>query len=73
MLLEQALALSSVERELLVDELKASLGDHEPSAEWAAAWTAECDRRMADMDAGRTKPVLWEEVEERLFNRANAR
>lgn len=31
-------------------------------SEWEAAWTDECDRRMADLEAGRTKLVSWEEI-----------
>jgi putative addiction module component (TIGR02574 family) len=32
-----------------------------------AAWMNEARRRMADLDAGRTKAVPWSEVRERLF------
>jgi len=34
--------------------------------EWEAAWAAEAERRMADIDAGRTKMIPAEEVMARL-------
>ena len=34
--------------------------------EWEAAWIAECERRVADLDAGRTKLIPAEEVMARM-------
>lgn len=59
----QALKLSTKERSELVQRLLVSL-DGEPAGtpeEIAKAWEDEITRRVADMDAGRTK---WNSLEE---------
>ncbi len=33
-----------------------------PADEWEAEWLAEVERREADVDAGRSKLVSWEEI-----------
>ena len=56
-LIAQALALTPVEREVLIRRLVISLdGDPEDTPEAIAkAWDDEIARRVADMDAGRTQ------------------
>ena len=56
-LIAQALALTPVEREVLIRRLVISLdGDPEDTPEAIAkAWDDEIARRVADMDAGRTE------------------
>ncbi|MDV3238231.1 MAG: addiction module protein [Gammaproteobacteria bacterium] len=67
----QALKLSTKERSELVQRLIVSL-DGEPEGtpeEIAKAWEDEIARRVADMDAGRTK---WNSLEE-VMTEARAR
>jgi putative addiction module component (TIGR02574 family) len=53
-LLKEAMQLSSDERELLAIELFASL-EKEPG--YDEAWEAEIERRIADLESGRTRPI----------------
>jgi putative addiction module component (TIGR02574 family) len=64
--------LSERERATLAGLLIESLeGDPDPDVE--AAWLAEIERRVADVDSGRVKTIPWEEVRRRLLDRLNAR
>jgi putative addiction module component (TIGR02574 family) len=64
-ILADALRLSADVRAQLAAELLASLdGPSDPDAE--AAWQAEIQRRVADLDAGRTKLEPWEDVKRRI-------
>ncbi len=50
------------------DELRVMLdrfdGEAELSQEeWEEAWGAECERRLADFDAGRTQATTWEAIQ----------
>ena len=67
----QALQLPPQQRSELIHSLIASLdGPMEDSPEAIAkAWDDEIDRRVADMDAGRTKWIPADEA----FDRINAR
>jgi putative addiction module component (TIGR02574 family) len=38
-----------------------------------AAWAAEIDRRVAELEAGTVKGIPWEEVRQRLLHRRNER
>lgn len=70
-LASEAMQLSLAERRLLLRKLAISL-DNEPddTAEAIAqAWDEEIDRRIDDMDAGRTKWISGDEA----FDRINAR
>jgi putative addiction module component (TIGR02574 family) len=61
-LLEKALALSTQDRGVLIDQLIASLDD-EPSDEGVeAAWDEEIKRREEDIRLGRVKTIPWEQV-----------
>jgi putative addiction module component (TIGR02574 family) len=53
---------------LLIESLEA---DSESDVE--AAWSAEIERRVADIDSGSVKTIPWEEVRQRLLDRLNAR
>lgn len=70
----EALQLSLPERELLIHRLIVSLeGEPEDSPEAIAkAWDEEITRRVADMDAGRTKWIPADEVMSRLRAKVHA-
>ena len=63
-LLERALALSIEEQEALADSLISNLGGKiDEGVE--AAWHAEIERRIAELDSGRVETVPWGEVRRR--------
>lgn len=45
----------------------------EPDEGVEAAWAAEIERRVAELDAGRVKTIPWEDVRQRLLDRLNER
>ena len=53
---------------LLIESLEA-----EPEPDVEAAWSAEIERRVTDIDSGNVKTVPWDEVRRRLLDRLNAR
>jgi putative addiction module component (TIGR02574 family) len=53
---------------LLIESLEA---ESEPDVE--AAWLAEIERRVADVESGAVETIPWEEVRRRLLDRLNAR
>jgi putative addiction module component (TIGR02574 family) len=53
---------------LLIESLEA-----EPDPDVEAAWAAEIERRVAQLDSGAVKTIPWEEVRQRLLDRLNAR
>lgn len=55
----EALKLTPDERAELIETLLASV---QPSMPLHPEWEAEIERRVADMDAGRTTPIPGEEV-----------
>jgi putative addiction module component (TIGR02574 family) len=64
-ILAEALRLESNERAEVAAELLASLdGPADPDAE--AAWEAEIERRVADIEAGTAKLEPWEDVKRRI-------
>ena len=63
--LEEALALTPEQRLDLAAELLASVDD-EPPETWEAAWRAEFDDRIAEVEAGAVRPVPWDEARARL-------
>jgi len=63
-LLEQALSLSIEEQEALADSLISSL-DGKVDEGVQAAWQAEIDRRIAELDSGKAQTVSWEDVRKR--------
>jgi putative addiction module component (TIGR02574 family) len=68
----EAADLSEEERASLAGLLIESL-EGEPDPDVEAAWAAEIERRVAELDAGTGKTIPWEEVRQRLINRLNAR
>jgi putative addiction module component (TIGR02574 family) len=67
-----AAELSEQDRATLAGLLIESL-EGEPDPDVEAAWAAEIERRVADLDAGTVKTIPWEEVRQRLLDRLNAR
>ena len=63
-LLEQALALSVEEQEALADSLISNLGGHVDEGV-QAAWEAEIEKRIAELDSGAVKTTPWEDVRKR--------
>jgi putative addiction module component (TIGR02574 family) len=65
-LLEKALALSTEDRELLVDQLVASLSEVPAEEGAGAAWDEEIKRRVDDIRSGRVKTIPGEQVLQEL-------
>ena len=65
-ILEAALKLEPNERELLVEELSASLHGGFASEDLERAWMDELDQRSQQIDAGTAELVEWSDVEKRL-------
>ena len=74
-ILAEALTLPTEARAELADALYLSLddGSDENPAEVATAWAAEIERRVADLDAGRTKAVPMAEAMARIRETLKAR
>jgi putative addiction module component (TIGR02574 family) len=64
-LLEEALRLEPAERAALAGELFDSLETNDPEAE--AAWEAEIERRIAELDQGKVKPIPWADARRMIF------
>jgi len=64
-ILDTALALPPDERAWLASELIASLDEGE-DIDVEAAWAAEIERRIADVESGKAKTVSWEEARTRV-------
>jgi len=64
-LLDEALQLSPAEREALAGQLFDSLETDDPDAE--AAWQAEIERRINELDQGKVKPIPWTEARQMIF------
>lgn len=71
-LLEEALQLPSTSRAHLASTLIRSL-DNESDADAEAAWAAEIDRRVAELDSGKVKAIPWSRVEEKLVKARRGR
>ena len=71
-LLEQALKLPPQARLALADELLDSVeGPEDP--EWTAAWAAELERRVKQLENGEAKAVPWEEARARILAKLRSR
>ncbi len=71
-LLQHALQLPEDDRLASATELLESVeGPEDP--DWAAAWAAELDRRVRELDEGRAKGVPWAEVKAKLEARYRAK
>ena len=64
-ILKQAMEMDATDRALLAERLIASL-DPEPEEGVEIAWQAEIARRLAEIDSGKVKPVLWDEAIESI-------
>jgi len=64
-ILDTALALPPDARAWLASELIASLDEGE-DIDVEAAWAAEIERRIADVESGKAKTVSWEEARTRI-------
>jgi putative addiction module component (TIGR02574 family) len=64
-ILGTALSLPRDERAWLAEELIASLNEHR-DAEIEAAWAAEIERRIAEVESGQAETVSWEEASARI-------
>jgi putative addiction module component (TIGR02574 family) len=64
---KRALDLDEKERADLIGRLIESL-DTEVESGVEAAWLAEIERRMEDLDSGKAQSIPWEEVRARLFS-----
>jgi putative addiction module component (TIGR02574 family) len=64
-LLDEALRLEAAEREALAGELFDSLETHDLDAE--AAWEAEIERRIGQLDHGKVKSIPWAEARRMIF------
>ena len=70
-LLRRALTLSVDERAALANSLLESIGCTEESVE--EAWDAEIARRKADLKAGRSVTVTWEDLHRELLAMVNGK
>lgn len=62
-ILPLVMELTVAERAELINRLDALHNDEQLTPEeWEVSWVEECERRMADLEAGRTKLVSWEEI-----------
>lgn len=69
---KEAADLSESDRATLAGLLIESLeGESDPDV--GAAWAAEIERRVADIDSGKVKGIPWEQVRQRLLDKLNAR
>ena len=68
---KEAAELSDEGRAALAGLLIESL-EGEPDLGVEAAWAAEIQRRVAELDAGTVESVPWEQVRQRLLDRLNA-
>jgi putative addiction module component (TIGR02574 family) len=67
--LDEALQLPSTEREVLAGKLFDSLQADDPEAE--AAWQAEIERRIGELDRGEVKPISRAEARRLIFEDTN--
>ena len=69
---KEAADLSEQDRAALAGLLIESL-EGEPDQHDEAAWAAEIQKRIAELDAGTVETIPWEQVRQRLIDRLNAR
>lgn len=70
-LYQKALDLDERERAALAARLIESL-DTEVEEGVEAAWLAEVERRMEELDSGKVQSIPWDEVRARLLGNLNA-
>lgn len=67
-LLDEALKLPMDARAALAGSLLESL-DEEIDEDSEAAWRAELDRRIRELDSGAVRPVPWAEARKRILRK----
>lgn len=65
--LEAALRLPTAERWRVVNQLLATLENSDFDTELHPSWSAEIERRVADIDNPEVKWLTWEEVQAKVF------
>jgi putative addiction module component (TIGR02574 family) len=65
---KEASELSDEDRAALAGLLIESL-EGEPDPDVEAAWAAEIEKRVAELDAGSVQSIPWEQVRQRLLER----
>jgi len=65
-ILKEALKLPPAARAALAGSLLDSL-DQEVDEGAEAAWEAEIERRLAELDSGRVRPIPWAEARRRIL------
>ena len=68
----EAAELTEEERASLAGLLIESL-EGEPDPDVEAAWAAEIEKRVAELEGGTANTIPWDEVRRRLLDRLNAR
>jgi putative addiction module component (TIGR02574 family) len=71
-LLAEALGLGDADRAEIAGALLRSLEPSEDSGV-EAAWRAEVQRRVAELDSGQAETVAWDEVRDQLMARLSSR
>jgi len=71
-LLQRALELPAGDRLALATELLESVEGPE-DLEWAAAWAAELDRRVRELDSGAVKTIPWQQVRTEALERLRSK
>jgi len=66
---EAALRLSEDERAELIQQLDASLHRWDDEGEIEKAWVVEAERRLADLQSGKTRAIPWDEARVQLLER----
>ena len=66
-ILDAALQLPDKDRELLIDELAASLHSGFASTEIEQAWASEIERRSGEIDTGKAVLRDWDEVRDEIL------
>ena len=71
-LLQRALQLPVDDRLALATEILESVeGPEDPK--WTAAWAAELDRRVKELDAGTAKAIPWEQIRSETLGRLRSK
>jgi putative addiction module component (TIGR02574 family) len=69
---KRALELPADERLALASELIDSVEGRE-DPEWGAAWAAELDRRVRELEQGTAKTIPWEQVRAEILERLRSK
>lgn len=64
-LLEEVLQLPLEDREMIASELYESI---DPEFADEAAWSAEVQRRVAELKAGTVETISWEQVRQKMLD-----